>query len=82
MRITAVHNIAVVTVIHTNPGSEKPTGHIGSFLEKKAETQVQIMKEDNYVDVRCKYSRNIPFEPFGFNIEDGLPKLFNKDVPF
>lgn len=84
MRITAIHDIALVTVIHTNPGTEKPTGHIGSFLEKKAETQVHLTKEDrsDYVQVRCKYSRNHPFDDFGFTIVNGLPIIFENDVPF
>lgn len=84
MRITAIHNVALCTIIHTNYNSEKPTGHIGSFLEKKAETQVSLKREEgsNMVLVECKRSRNIPFAPFEFTIEGGLPIVFEDDMPF
>ena len=30
-------NCHIITVIHSNFGSDKPTGHLGSALEKKRE---------------------------------------------
>ena len=42
MEWSAKFNCHIVTVIHSNYGSEKPTGHLGSFLEKKTETQIQL----------------------------------------
>ena len=41
MAWSTVYDCHIVTVIHSNFGSDKPTGHLGSFLEKKAETQIQ-----------------------------------------
>ena len=42
MEWSAKYNCHIITVIHSNWGSEKPTGHLGSFMEKKAETQIQL----------------------------------------
>ena len=42
MKWTEELDCHIITVIHSNYGSEKPTGHLGSYLEKKAETQIQL----------------------------------------
>ena len=83
MAWTSIYNCHIVTVIHSNFGSDKPTGHLGSFLEKKAETQIQLDKDDNKfgcITVSCKRSRNTPFEAFDFKLdENGLPKIISSD---
>ena len=86
MEWTAVYGCHIVTVIHSNYGSDKPTGHLGSFLEKKTETQIQLEKDDNklgVITVSCKRSRNTPFETFDFKLdESGLPVIINPDYIF
>ena len=71
-----------MVVIHSNFNSDKPTGHLGSFLEKKTETQIQLkLKEDNedIVDVICKRSRSYPFEQFSFEVDrQGTPRIIDK----
>ena len=47
MEWSAKYNCHIITVIHSNWGSEKPTGHLGSFMEKKAETQIQLERHPN-----------------------------------
>ena len=83
MAWSTVYDCHIVTVIHSNFGSDKPTGHLGSFLEKKAETQIQLEKDENKfgcITVSCKRSRNTPFEQFDFRLdENGLPKVDNPD---
>ena len=83
MAWTTIYNCHIVTVIHSNNGSDKPTGHLGSFLEKKAETQIQLSRDENklgVITVSCKRSRNTPFEQFDFKLdEQGLPKVINTD---
>ncbi len=83
MAWTSIYNCHIVTVIHSNNGSDKPTGHLGSFLEKKAETQIQLQRDENKlgaITVSCKRSRNTPFESFDFKLDDaGLPKIINPD---
>ena len=83
MSWTSIYNCHIVTVIHSNFGSDKPTGHLGSFLEKKAETQIQLERDENKfgcITVSCKRSRNTPFESFDFNLdENGVPKIISPD---
>ena len=81
MKWTQEKNIHIMTVIHTNHGSEKPTGHLGSFLEKKAETQIAIERDEetNNVLVKCKRSRAINFEDFAFKINSsGIPDVLEE----
>lgn len=71
MKWTEELNCHIVTVIHSNYGSEKPTGHLGSYLEKKAETQIQLelnTVNDEMVTVKCRRSRGFPFDKFSFKI--------------
>lgn len=72
-------NCHIVTVIHSNFGSDKPTGHLGSFLEKKTETQIQLelnTVNKDLVTVSCKRSRNASFETFSFTVNKfGLPQV-------
>lgn len=77
MEMSAKHNCLIITVIHSNFGSDKPTGHLGSALEKKAETQIQLEKEsEDVISVKCKRSRNTSFKEFYFSVDKyGLPKL-------
>jgi len=79
MEWSANYNIHIITVIHSNFGSDKPTGHLGSFLEKKTETQIQIEKNTvnkEWVTVKCKRSRGYSFETFSFKVNEfGLPEL-------
>jgi RecA-family ATPase len=74
----------IVTIIHSNYGSDKPTGHLGSFLEKKAETQIKLEKNGvnlGWISVECKRSRNKSFETFSFTInEKGLPEFVDNNI--
>ena len=77
MEWSAKFNCHIITVIHSNYGSDKPTGHLGSFLEKKTETQIQLEANTvnkEWITVICKRSRGYSFETFSFSINQyGLP---------
>ena len=77
MQLSAKYDCHIVTVIHSNYGSDKPTGHLGSFLEKKTETQIQLevnTVNKEWITVSCKRSRGYAFETFSFSINEfGLP---------
>ena len=77
MQLSAKYDCHIITVIHSNFGSDKPTGHLGSFLEKKTETQIQLelnTTNKDWVTVSCKRSRGYAFETFSFSINEfGLP---------
>ena len=79
MEWSAKYNIHIMCVIHSNFGSDKPTGHLGSFLEKKAETQIQLQANTvnkNWITVKCKRSRGYSFETFSFKVNEiGLPEI-------
>jgi len=72
-------NCHIITVIHSNFGTDKPTGHLGSFLEKKTETQIQLETNTvnkDWITVKCKRSRGYAFETFSFKVNDiGLPEI-------
>lgn len=78
MKWTQDYNIHIITVIHSNFYNSKATGHLGSFLEKKTETQITVTPvEDNpnVVIVDCKRSRGYSFETFSFEVKSGLPQV-------
>jgi hypothetical protein len=84
MSLTTIYDCHIVTVIHSNWGSDKPTGHLGSLLEKKTETQIKLAYDTltKSVSVNCMRSRNSSFDPFSFNItEGGLPMFVENDYP-
>ena len=69
----------IITVIHSNFGSDKPTGHLGSLLEKKTETQIQLETNTvnkDWITVKCKRSRGYAFNTFSFKVNNvGLPEI-------
>jgi len=73
------YNVHIICVIHSNFGNDKPTGHLGSALEKKTETQLQL--ETNTVNtewttVKCRRSRGYSFETFSFKVNaNGYPEI-------
>ncbi len=77
MQLTAVYNCHIVTIIHSNYGTTKPTGHLGSLLEKKAETQIELevnTVHNEQITVKCRRSRGFPFDTFSFKVNDyGYP---------
>ena len=87
MTLTTVFNCHIVTVIHSNWGSDKPTGHLGSLLEKKTESQIKLEFDTltRSVLVRCMRSRNSAFKDFGFKLSNyGLPTVIDaeREVPY
>ena len=79
MEWSSIYECHIITVIHSNYGSSKPTGHLGSFLEKKCETQIELEANTvnkEWVTVKCKRSRGYAFETFSFEVNDlGLPQI-------
>jgi hypothetical protein len=77
MEWSARYDCHIITVIHSNYGSDKATGHLGSFLYKKCETAIALepnsVHKDN-ITVTCKLSRGYAFENFDFSVNKyGLP---------
>ena len=63
-------------VIHKNSTTDKATGHLGSFIEKKSETVILLQDTEDYevrnspIKVNQVYSRGAPFDPFFFDLND------------
>jgi hypothetical protein len=80
MALSTEYNCHIMSVLHTNPNSDKARGHIGSTLQRKVETMVYVHKVEERSVVEPQFCRNEPFERFAFNIsEEGIPQLC--DIP-
>lgn len=74
MALSTEYNCHILCVLHTNPNSDKARGHIGSTLQRKAETVIFVHKVGECSVVEPQFCRNEEFEPFAFIIDDeGLP---------
>lgn len=66
---TADYNCHITGVLHKNFNSQKPVGHVGSAVLKKAETVIFTEKDGDRTVVSCEYARNNAFEDFAFKVE-------------
>lgn len=80
MTITEQSKCAMITVLHRNFDSDKPTGHLGSAVLKKSETVLFVNKQGDIVDVKSQYSRNIPIDDFSFTVVDGIPQKTDNNI--
>ena len=78
MQWTDDRQIHIHTILHQNKGDENARGHIGTELNNKAETVLQITKDDfdrDISSVAAMHIRDRDFEPFAFRINaDALPE--------
>lgn len=76
MALSTIYNCHIISVLHTNPGTDKARGHIGSSLQRKSETVLYVHKENEVSIVEPQFCRNEPFERFAFTInsDTGLPE--------
>lgn len=75
MALSTDYNCHIMCVLHTNPNSDKARGHIGSTLQRKAETMIYVHKVGDSSVVEPQFCRNEEFAPFAFHItEEGLPE--------
>lgn len=79
MQWTDSRQIHIHTILHQNKGDENARGHIGTELNNKAETVLQVEKDKGNGDishVSAIHIRAMDFEPFAFRINDkALPEL-------
>lgn len=79
MRWSSYYELHIHTVLHLNKGDDNTRGHIGTELNNKAETVLQISKNSEngrISEVRAMHIRDKEFSPFAFEIgEDSLPHL-------
>lgn len=79
MQWTDERQIHIHTVLHMNKGDNNIRGHLGTELNNKAETILQITKDLYDKDISSVSSmtiRDVDFDPFAFRIDDSsLPVL-------
>lgn len=85
MQWTDERQIHIHTVLHQNKSDDNSRGHIGTELNNKAETILQIAKDSINKDmsiVSAVHIRAMEFEKFAFRInDDALPELAEDYVP-
>jgi hypothetical protein len=85
MQWTDERQIHIHTVLHLNKGDDNTRGHLGTELNNKAETILQITKDEFDKDVSsvcAMFIRDRDFEPFAFRINaDSLPELVEDYQP-
>jgi len=80
MALSTQYNCHIICILHTNPGTDKARGHVGSALQRKAESVIYVHKVDDISIVEPQFCRNEPFERFAFRVNDeGIPYL--TDLP-
>ena len=80
MALSTKTNTHILCVLHTNPGSDKARGHLGSSLQRKAETVIFVHRNGECSVVEPQFCRNEPFERFAFAVnEEGIPEMC--DIP-
>ncbi len=76
MALSTLAETHILCVLHTNPGSDKARGHLGSSLQRKAETVLFVHRVGETSVVEPQFCRNEPFERFAFSInEEGIPEV-------
>ena len=80
MALSTKTNTHILCVLHTNPGSDKARGHLGSALQRKAESVIYVHRNGACSVVEPQFCRNEPFERFAFAVsEEGIPEIC--DIP-
>jgi len=81
MTWSSIYDCHIILVVHLNHNSEKSTGHLGSFMTKKCETELLLTQnegDENIISVKCKRSRNFSFDTFNFTVNElGYPKVLD-----
>ena len=84
MKWSSVYDIHIHCVLHLNKGDDNVRGHIGTELNNKAETVLQITKsqqDGNISEVKAMHIRDREFDPFAFRINDNaLPEIVDDYV--
>ncbi len=74
MRLSSRFDCHIMSVLHTNPHSDKARGHIGSALQRKSEAVLYVRRMGEVSVVEPQFCRNESFERFAFRIDgEGLP---------
>jgi hypothetical protein len=85
MQWTDERQIHIHVVLHLNKGDDNSRGHLGTELNNKAETVLQVTKDELDKDissVKSMFIRDKDFEPFAFRINsESLPEQVENYQP-
>jgi len=81
MQWTNQKQFHLTTILHSNFGTNKAVGHIGSSMLKKAETICQVNPEGDSIKAHFSHTRGFPIEDFYYSVNnEGLPYLLNENA--
>lgn len=76
MDITKELDNHIITVLHTNPGGDKPRGHLGTNFLNKAQALFLVRADGDISTVSVERCRDIAIDDFAFAVnKEGLPVL-------
>lgn len=79
MRWAEIYDCHIMTVLHTNKGSDHARGHLGTELINKSESVIMVTlnkDENNRIECTPEFTRSEPFSPFAFDRDDrGIPHI-------
>ena len=76
MDITKELDNHIITVLHTNPGGDKPRGHLGTNFLNKAQALFLVRADGDISTVSVERCRDIAVDDFSFAVnKEGLPVL-------
>ena len=76
MDITKELDNHIITVLHTNPGGDKPRGHLGTNFLNKAQALFIVRADGDVSTVSVERCRDIAVDDFAFAVnQEGLPVL-------
>ena len=76
MDITKELDNHIITVLHTNPGGDKPRGHLGTNFLNKAQALFIVRADGDISTVSVERCRDIAVDDFAFAVnKEGLPVL-------
>ena len=75
MKWTDDKQFHLTTILHSNYGTSKAVGHIGSSMLKKAETVCSVLNTDGIVTATFTHTRGFPIDKFDYDVDSatGLP---------
>lgn len=78
MQCTSEREVHIHTVLHLNKGDDNSRGHIGTELNNKAETVLQVTKDSTDEDrsiASASFIRSKSFDKFAFRITDEIDSI-------
>ena len=81
MKWTSDKQFHLNTILHSNYGSSKAVGHIGSSMLKKAETVCSVLPEGDAVKASFTHTRGFPIDEIFYAVDKmGLPYILGDSV--